>query len=179
MLDATLVYSTAGLDPFSDAPRSALERLSALALRSTYREPIGGRSTTPGNTAQDLLRALSAVEDQLGAEVALSIACGWVGNWERVARLATREIDDPRSELSACVRDLPRRRRVRLVVYDAFHALALGTQPTLSQAARLIAVRRADYASMFTAVRDDLKRRASIAAHWAIHQPDDDFSPNG
>lgn len=176
MRDATLVYSTSGLDLYSTAPRTSIERLAALALRTTYREPVGGRSTTPGSTSHDLLRALSAVEDQLGAEMALSMACSWAGNWPKVARMASAELRDPRSELCGCVHRIQRQRRLRLVVYDAFHALALGTPPPLATAARAIGVRKSDYTAMFAAVRDNLARRASIAATWAIQQPEPVFS---
>lgn len=164
------VIRVGALQPYVNLPRTALERLSVLSQRSTWREPVGGRSTAPGSPAHDLLRALSSVPDQMGAETALAMACLWTGNWNKVVRLAAREFDVQGSELAACVHGYAWPYRVRLVLFDSFHDLVTGAPATRAMSAKRVGMRRNDYTTLHTRLTYVLQGRATDAAREALER---------
>lgn len=171
MLENILLTPCArGLQPYVNLPRTALERLSVLSQRSTWREPVGGRSTAPGSPTHDMLRALSAVTDQLGAETALAMACLWTGNWKKIVRLAALEFDVQGSELAACGHGYAWPYRVRLVLFDSFHDLVTSAPATRARGAKRVGMRRNDYTTLHTRLTYVLERRAFDAAREAIER---------
>lgn len=145
------------------APPSLWERLARLAGQTTYREPIGGRTTRTAVIPADheLCVALGWARDRddphdIGPDVAMDIATGGGRNMASVVRELANALDADRGRGSRVVgRNRP---YLRIVAADAYARICYGQRferpemvterdwDTLTEAAYRVLERMADNA---------------------------------
>jgi hypothetical protein len=157
---------------YVDAGKTPLELLSRLAGGTTYRTPDTGRSTrTGGAGVDDLAHALGFVTDPLEQRLALALACRTDAEWPQVQELATPQLrrmllasHQTRAMVAGAMRY-----RIRLVLHDVFHDLALARPPRLPrQSAKRLQMPVRDYKAMYKAIAGFVETRAHAGAHEAI-----------
>lgn len=159
------------ISPHKDGPRTPLEILSRLAGGTTFRTPDTGRSTAGGGSGtDDLAHALGFVRDPLDQRLALALACCTDAEWVEVQRLAYPEL---RRQLLASHNTRAavtgtKRYRIRLVLHDVFHDLALArTVRDPRQSAGRINMPVRDYRSLYKSIAGFVETRAQAGAQKA------------
>lgn len=82
-------------DVYSYERSSFCERIAALAGRTTYRVPVGGRSTAGVMTEQDVAAALAYARrgaSDIGPDIALAMVCQTPHRAEQVIAATTRQL---------------------------------------------------------------------------------------
>lgn len=152
--------------------RGAIERLSRLAGGSSFREPSLGRasrSLTVG--ADDLSHALNFITDPLMQSLALALSCQTAAEWPRIHELAVPRILQDLDN-SIHMRDLVARHRqyrVRLVLHDVFHDMAL-VRPARSWKVAAAGVRMQEsvYRALYEWIAGFLETQAAEGAAQAV-----------
>ena len=158
------------ITPHADSPRTPMEKLSRLAGSTTYRTPDHGRSAHSGISTEDVAYALGFVRDPLEQRLALALSCGTDVEWPEVQELAypvllsqLRASHNTRAMVAGAMRY-----RIRLVLHDVFHDLALqraAREPRLS--ARRIKMTVRDYKALYKAIAGFVETRAQAGAYSA------------
>ncbi len=158
------------ITPHADSPRTPMEKLSRLAGGTTYRTPDNSREARGGISTEDVAYALGFVTDPLEQRLALALACGTDAEWAEVQALAYPQL---LSQLRAsyATRAMvagPLRYRIRLVLHDVFHDLALQRAPREPrQSARRIRMTMRDYKALYKAIAGFVETRAQAGAYSA------------
>jgi hypothetical protein len=159
------------ISPNKGGQRTSLEILSRIAGGTTYRVPGGGRSTASSRAGvDDLAYALGFVRDPLDQRLALALACRTDAEWLEVQRLAYPQL---RRQLLASHNTRAavtgaKRYRIRLVLHDVFHDLALA-RPTRDprQSAVRLHIPMRDYRALYKSIAGFVETRAQAGAFVA------------
>lgn len=157
---------------YASGSKTPLEVLSRLAGGTTYRTPDSGRSATGGQGigVDDIAHALGFVRDPLEQLLALSLACRTVAEWGEVQRLAfpllLKEL--LASHTTRALVAGPMRYRIRLVLHDVFHDLALErAEREPKQSAARIKMQARDYSALYKRIAGFVETKAQAGAHAA------------
>lgn len=152
--------------------RGAIERLSRLAGGSTFREPALGRASRSLSVgAEDLSYALRYITDPLMQCLALALSCQTAAEWPKIQELAAPIIlVDLRNNptMRGLVED-HRKYRVRLVLHDVFHDMAL-VRPSRpwKEAAAGVRMNESAYRALYEWIAGFLETQAGEGAMQAI-----------
>ena len=160
------------LTPWDTEGRDPLELIARLAGGTTFTEPSVGRGTSyPYVTSETIAGALGYVKDPLAQRLAMAMACQTTKEWRQVQQLARpRVLAHLRGSYKT--RNLVRghrRFRAQLVLFDAFHDLALRRAVSWRQAAVNANMREEDYRLLYqhtAAYLESLARTGAARTAW-------------
>lgn len=141
------------LDPHTRDPRDPLELMARLLVGSSYRVPVAGRSTKGALGSADIAGAVGYMPDGLEKQAALAVATRAAPREvAALSRAAYRQVVRAVKAMRPRPLDLSRgedRWRLRLVVFDAAHALVhpedQAAKATLAKEAKM---RRSTYTEL-------------------------------
>jgi hypothetical protein len=156
-----------------DEARTPMEVLSRLAGGTTYRTPEAGRSTRrAGAGVDDLAHALGFVKDPLDQRLALALACHTDAEWEAIHELAHAPLlrDLLGSHNTRKLVAGAKKYRVRLVLHDVFHDLAL-QRPTrhTKESAEKVKMQARDYRALYKSIAGFVETHAQAGASVACN----------
>jgi hypothetical protein len=160
------------LTPWGTDDRDPLELIARLAGGTTFTEPSVGRGTSHAYvTSETIAGALGYVKDPLAQRLAMAMACQTTQEWRHVQQLARpRVLAHLRGSYKT--RHLVRgykRFRAQLVLFDAFHDLALKRAVSWRDAAANANMREEDYRLLYqhtAAYLESLARTGAARTAW-------------
>ncbi len=159
------------ISPYVDNGRDGLEVLARLAGGTSFKLPSAGRATRLSTLGtDDIAHALGFLRDPLEQRMVLAITCQTAAEWPAVQEAAyDRLTADLRGNLKTRhLLEDGKQFRVRLVLHEAFHDLALvRSRPTWEQGAKRVRMNRRDYQDLYCFVRAFLETVAGAGAHKA------------
>lgn len=152
------------------APRTPQEIVERLCGSTTYREPFGAVGGRPEIANDDIAFELAHARDRdkqlhsrLARALALSVATANAGLWPEVHEYGVPHLLHACGE-SRVLRTLvvgQRKIRIRIVLWDAFHALTkTATQRPVSARARMAHMRRTTYETLYEFVFSEISNLA-------------------
>lgn len=157
------------LDPYSTAPRDALELMARMLVSGAYRVPVVGRGTRSGLSQADIAAACGMMRSPVEREIALLVAmraekAALAHAVDRVYSRCARAVKLMRP---AGVLDLTKpadRWRLRMIVFDAGMELV---HPNRRRPYRLLAMdakmRKSDYMRLHKTVTAELQEMVANA----------------
>lgn len=160
------------VSPWGTDDRDPLELIARLAGGTTFTEPSIGRGTSYAYvTSETIAGALGYVRDPLAQCLAMAMACQTTKEWRHVQQLARpRVLAHLRGSYKT--RHLVqgfKRFRAQIVLFDAFHDLALKRPISWREAAMNASMREEDYRLLYqhtAAYLESLARTGAACTAW-------------